>query len=272
MNKNYIIEKLNENGIIAEEQVIIKNGVKFEGFILIKEGTNCHPIMYFNGFDDEDEYILEAIKVANENKTIDIAGLINKESIRKNVVPCLMRNLKCTEKYVTIPVLGDLVKYYKIVPEELIDERGFGSITITKDLLNSLDITLEELDKWALDNLDNIATITPLIEIIANSLPEELREDFIEGYSSDTSMYIVSNKYRLHGASACLSDKVMNEVADKFNSNKLFILPSSVHEVIVIPYNGSFDAKDLCGLVSSVNNEVVPEEEVLSDHAYVWQR
>jgi hypothetical protein len=51
-----------------------------------------------------------------------------------------------------------------------------------------------------------------------------------------------------------------------------FVLPSSIHEVIVVPESKGLDAEEMCKMVKEINETQVAPEEVLSDHAYFYRR
>ena len=49
-----------------------------------------------------------------------------------------------------------------------------------------------------------------------------------------------------------------------------YILPSSTHEVLIVPKDEMVDLKELEKMVQSVNQEMVAAEEFLSDHVYEY--
>ena len=49
-----------------------------------------------------------------------------------------------------------------------------------------------------------------------------------------------------------------------------YVLPSSVHEVVIVPCCGSISMAELDDMVKDINETQVAEEEVLSDHAYLY--
>ena len=70
-----------------------------------------------------------------------------------------------------------------------------------------------------------------------------------------------------YGAACILLPDFMKQVTEKLG-NKLFILPSSVHEVLFVPDDGSFDAVTLGDMVRSINATEVDEKDFLSDSVY----
>ena len=51
-----------------------------------------------------------------------------------------------------------------------------------------------------------------------------------------------------------------------------YVLPSSVHEVVIVPYSSGLDIRELDEMVREINVTQVAEEEVLSSHAYLYRR
>ena len=80
-------------------------------------------------------------------------------------------------------------------------------------------------------------------------------------------MYVLTNKYKLWGATAFLYPGVLKAAAKRFGKD-LIILPSSVHEVILIPQDNLEEFGDLSEIVKNINDHDVLPEEVLSDSVY----
>jgi hypothetical protein len=84
-------------------------------------------------------------------------------------------------------------------------------------------------------------------------------------------MYILTSESRCFGSSAMLYDHVFCEFEGLMEGD-LFVLPSSVHEVIVTPASGGFSGFELERMVTEINKECVPEYEVLSNRVYYYDR
>ena len=65
------------------------------------------------------------------------------------------------------------------------------------------------------------------------------------------------------------SKKYMDEILEKLGMD-FFILPSSQHEILVIPDNGSYNKNELEKMIIEVNQSEVEEEDWLSDHVYYY--
>ena len=94
---------------------------------------------------------------------------------------------------------------------------------------------------------------------------KESREDIEE-----CDMFMISNKSRFRGASAVLNKKVMEAFANLVNTKKIMVLPSSIHEMILIPYHDcEYDIESCSEIVKLVNENEVELTEQLTDRAYI---
>jgi len=90
-------------------------------------------------------------------------------------------------------------------------------------------------------------------------------------YPDIPMLYVLSNTEKYYGASAILYPEVLSFFADLRESD-LYILPSSIHEVLLLPKDSRTHAEDLNCIIQEVNASQVLKEEVLSDHFYYFDR
>jgi hypothetical protein len=83
----------------------------------------------------------------------------------------------------------------------------------------------------------------------------------------DETMFVLSNKEGVYGAAAVLDRKIMRKVVETIGSS-FYLLPSSIHEWIVVPATPDMDVKQLEAMVRSANASVVSPEERLGDRVY----
>ena len=84
-------------------------------------------------------------------------------------------------------------------------------------------------------------------------------------------MYVLSNEIGVNGASVLLYSKKISELSDLYERN-IYIIPSSIHEVILMPEYDGLEAADLRSLVNDVNKSCVAKEDRLSDEVYIYDR
>ncbi len=149
----------------------------------------------------------------------------------------------------------------------------FASILIHNRHLSYWNITDDDLFALAQQN-------TPrLLAYELRDMTDVLRELFAAEPSvcedddslSPASMYILTNRAKRNGSVCILYDNLLLNFANRLGCD-LFILPSSIHEVLLIPANSQTETKDLSEVVREVNSCQLSREEILSDHVYYFSR
>lgn len=142
----------------------------------------------------------------------------------------------------------DMALIYRIMLHS--EDGGFNSTIITNELAEMMGLSEEELYQLAEVN-------TPAI------LPAKV-------HYCDDCFAILTNQYKLMGATVMLYPGVLKEAAERLGDD-LFILPSSIHEVFLLPSVGQ-SISDMNRMVVEANNTVVPPEEVLAQHVFFYDR
>lgn len=162
-------------------------------------------------------------------------------------------------------------------------ERGSMTAPITNMLMEQYGVDTKDLHTLALSNMEHLTpasfkgmseTMTELLlpDAMSNGMSREeaeqvLQDLFPQGQSE--AMYVLSNKERLHGAAALLNESIMDEVTGKLGK-EYYILPSSIHEVLIVPKTEGMDISDLKNMVCDVNATQVSPKERLSDNVYAY--
>ena len=141
--------------------------------------------------------------------------------------------------------------------------RDFGVIHITNEMANNFGLTKDEIWDIAKRNTPKLleADIVPM-------------SSFVPDESEDTEadeMYILCNKKKAGGAGVLLYDRILENISSKLESD-LYILPSSIHETIIIRADKDKNISDLQDMVKNINNTVVSTEDILSDKVYHYIR
>ena len=98
-------------------------------------------------------------------------------------------------------------------------------------------------------------------------------KEFLDDYDAvyEDEMYVLTNKTMLNGASTMMYYGVLDSIADKIGHD-LYILPSSIHELILVPVKSGYKADELKKMVCQVNSDEVSDNEILSDSVYCYSR
>lgn len=84
-------------------------------------------------------------------------------------------------------------------------------------------------------------------------------------------MYVLTNLFKINGA-ACMLYKEPLKLFSARVGKDLYIIPSSIHEVIILPADNNICKNELNAMVQQVNKEEVAESDILSDHVYMYDR
>ncbi len=262
MDMKKATEILNENGIKAELSTVSKAGKEVE-CIRFGEGR-VTPSVYqgtWDQFETEEEVLDFAQKALDNAPQIEPEDFFNKDYIMDNIISCI-RHETNDDKTLKFPVYGDLEEYFRI-PVSL-NGKLTGSVVILNEHVDRFDIDVEELRSAARDNLRKHAVIQPMQEVLAQMMGDTA-EDLPE--LGETFMSVGTVKSKSHGASVMLLDGLLRQFCAEKGIESVTIIPSSVHEVILIPDN--HEDSVINNMIDEVNTtQITDETEVLSSHLY----
>lgn len=139
-------------------------------------------------------------------------------------------------------------------------------------------ITEEYLLKVARENSDSVrpAEFLPMTHVIENMLASEKSEDnnnlFSKTENEDKDvMYVLTNADRVFGAACIVYPRVLETIGTILKEN-FYILPSSIHETIIVPESRSPEQEELNEIIQEINEMQLEPEEILGNHAYFYNR
>lgn len=86
-------------------------------------------------------------------------------------------------------------------------------------------------------------------------------------HQDDMKMYVLTNSEQQLGSGLIVHDKVLRHILDTIGED-IYILPSSLHELIIIPSSVVDDENYLTKMVHEINTHEVEPEDRLSDDVY----
>lgn len=150
-------------------------------------------------------------------------------------------------------------------------EGANASAAITNQMMEGYGITREQLHADALANAKGMmpARYTSMAAMMMGLAAEAgFNQDLMEEAPPGVPMLMVlTNSQGLNGAAAMFYPGQLDHVSDGFHSD-FFILPSSVHEVLILPDDKATDYRDLQMMVQQINATEVAPQDRLSDHVY----
>lgn len=276
-----------KGGKVFVNHIIKNNGRELDGLVIMEEGCNVAPTIYLNSYYEQyqdgrkiSDIVREitGIHKANKNNLKFASDMFNDyANVKDKVVYKVInydKNLKLLADVPHKKMLDLAVVYYCLLEQ---DKGMSATALIHNSHMKSWDITEEQLYEDAIINTPRLlrSCIKPMSAILREMI--EVEEDD-EKEESDTQlmgregeMYVLTNENRVNGAACMLYEKVLDKFADLMETD-LYILPSSVHEVIILPKQSTYDKKMLQDMVREVNVEGVAADEVLSDNVYEYCR
>lgn len=270
---------------VETHEVIKNNGIKLTGISIQRKDSNVSPNIYaedlYRSYIDHDKSIEEIIAKV---ETLYLKGMeeypsygfdpdaLKDYSWVKERLSAKLLNAEMNEELLaSIPhiLIGDLaVAFIIVLPSE---DEGQGSILIKEDMLNCWSVTKETLFADATSNF--VATADSMIDVLCGmtGMTREEMENapFAPASNDETVMTVISNKSKIFGAFAMIEGSALKKVAENVGKN-LYILPSSVHELIAVPDNGKADAEILKTMVREVNDTQVSKPDLLSYNVYYY--
>ncbi|MCD7806089.1 MAG: DUF5688 family protein [Lachnospiraceae bacterium] len=181
-----------------------------------------------------------------------------KKWVHRKVVPA-GKNRDCFKEVVYTPFLDLEEQYYigGVRNDRLI------TITVTESFLKTWDITKEDLEAQAVENMrEDDYRMMPMEDVLGLS--------GMELFPEQDRLYVVTNHKGVFGAAVITEPEILTEFAAQLGGDT-YILPSSVHELLLIPASTQNNADWLRRIVHEVNREAVPENEFLSDNIYYFR-
>ncbi len=292
--KDYVLKyaknEIGEEGKVCINHVIKNNGTELDGLVIMLNSKNVSPTIYLEAFYNEYisgvniDTIIECIMTLYNNSMdkMDIKIDFFDDFMKvKNLIAYKVINYEQNVKLLeTLPhkrILDLAVVFYCIIKDESI---GNATVLIHNSHLSTWNITLDELYKVALDNTPKLleCRITRMSDIIMELFNEsDIKADedeilhIINNEDEPCDMYVMTNADKINGAACMFYDDKLSDFADKMDSD-VYILPSSIHEVILIPAISQINKNQLENMVREVNIDGVAPEEILSDNVYVYSR
>lgn len=158
------------------------------------------------------------------------------------------------------------------------DKNGIASADITYEEMELLGVTEEELFAQARENTEKLfpvefKSLLSTIEAIMGrkfSLEEIGIKENMDVEAGKIDMYVLTNTTGINGAGVILYPDVLKRIAEQLDTDTLYLLPSSVHEFIVLKEYRSIE--DIKLLVKEANHCAVAGMDLLSDHVYKYDR
>lgn len=196
-----------------------------------------------------------------ENITDISMNFNDPEWILDHITIALQRSSE--EEIVKRPSDLDGIEQYLILSGE--QDGSFYSVKVVPVLLSNVGITEEQVWDRALEDLSMDTQITSLGKVLSDMM------GFAYDGSMDSGMrfHVITNSRKCKGAATIMNRNALRAFTQKYRTNMLFVLLSSIHEMMIAPYDSSLNLDELSAIVKEINETQVAPEERLTDRAYI---
>ncbi len=291
--KDYLPESYG-NATVELKDVIKNNDTHLTGLTVREEGTSIAPTIYLEDYfkayetgDKNMDEIMTRIADLYDEASRDgislnaeelVSNITDYETTKEKIMPRVVNKENNEERLKGMPHtdMGDLAVTYHV---DLGDsDNGQMSVAVSNEMLNKYGVSVSELHDQACKNMEEMspAKFETMVETLAHLMipgyedmtPDEKADARAQFEMPDPGMYVLSNDSKAFGAAAILDTETMDTIRNDVGD--FYILPSSVHEVLIVPKREGMELSDLEAMVKEVNETQVAPNEVLSDHVYEY--
>lgn len=286
MKYQNFIETVQEH--IAEElektvhvyPVLKNNGAIYDGLVVQDPILNISPTIYLNAYYHRyldgvslDDIYDDIIKTYQDNlpeNDFDISLFRDFNKARKNIVMKLINAEKNQALLKEVPhiLVYDLAIVFLYRVHDFVDE--YASILIYHQHLKFWDVNENDLYELAMINspklmpyrFDSLHDV--FLHITNESLP----------FLDDIHLNILTNHLKIFGATCMVYPNVLEKISNLYEDD-LIIIPSSIHEVLILPqkhFPENYTMEELDSMIQEINETELADNEILSDHTYLYQR
>ncbi len=272
-------------GLLREQQPDIRvktesfarnNGVIGDVLILTKENLRETPAVYLEDLYRDykkgkslEELAADICRIYQDcqgRSGFDPEKFLDYTHVQERIIYRLVNREKNRELLEQVPYLPflDLAILFCYLTEE--NAQGSGTILIRWEHLQQWSVDVDRLWDDAYRNTPKLCKVE-LFEIEHYMRQAGL---LVGPETAEPSFYILTNRQQCYGAAAILYPQVLKHFGERIQK-AFYVLPSSVHEVILVPEKEGMDSESFHEIVKEANQVAVREEEFLADHAYFYE-
>ncbi|WP_124066042.1 DUF5688 family protein [Clostridium sp. E02] len=289
--QNSLKERLEPDYNVTIQTVTKNNGLTYDGISIKKKEEPLVPFVYLNSYyhsflsgtplETITHNLLTLLQNNDLPKIPSAEVFLEPERITDTIIYRLINetaNRKRLEDlpHISIPNLDLSLIFYLSITET--SDHLFTAL-IHKRHQKMWNLSTDDLYQMAKSNTPRLfpARITSLPEMIRDitkrspdlKIVEKDIDDIFDSTSLYPPMYVLTNDVGTNGSVCMFYEGILKDFASHLGKD-LIILPSSIHEVLIIPADKKISYHELAETVHSINQEEVPNEDRLSNHIYLY--
>ena len=293
---DYLPSEKRENASVVLGETEKNNGAKMMGLSIRYPDINISPNIYLDqyytaylnsglNFEAIMKDIAEVYLENEMDQGIDVNRILSPEFLKDHLYFTVVGEQANAEQLKHMPheSMHDMAMVYKIDTTEITGVPS--SITVTDKVFQLAGMDMAEMQEIASQNTPLLKpySFRPITDVLRDIYTKDLKDsgmllsdgldEAVEALLSTQDMpqlYCLSNQQGFQGAAAMYYPGVMEEVA-KTLGGSFYILPSSIHEVLITPKSTELDYENLMDLVKEINgSDIMNNTEILTDNVYSY--
>lgn len=280
--KEYLPESYRDAEIKLNE-VEKNNGLKLTGITIPEGNQRVVPTIYLDSLFQEYKNGKDAdacvgdvadMRIAAQEKAeffdMGIPDILDYEKVKDKLQVRICDRVWNTDRLEdkAFTEHGDFAAYYAVNLEE--NGEGISSIPVTISLMKEWGVSVEQIREDAMvADVSRGAMFMDMNEVIKSMIFDEgpaknLLYEKLDLQTVENPMFCLTNESKQNGAGLLLQEDIRKRIGECLGSD-YFVIPSSIHEVLILPDNGAFKVPELNAMVKEVNETQVDVQEQLSD-------
>ena len=280
-----IQKRLGSGFEVSLKDITKNNDTMLKGLMILERDTSLCPTIYMEEpydrysqgepLEEIEDNILRCYQEKRMEEEFDLGFFKKWETAKERIVYKLVSRDRNKELLREVPYreILDLAVVFECYLGKR--EAGHAVIPINNGHIKAWGVTADELYAVAVKNTPELMgcrsynmeeLVREIRGIGADSLPDRGGPK-----RGDMPMYLLTNEHKYHGAGCILYSSLLEELADEWECD-ICIIPSSIHETLLIPMYMSMGCERMTQMIREVNQTHLEPEEVLSDHAYQFCR
>ncbi|MCM1214957.1 MAG: DUF5688 family protein [Lachnospiraceae bacterium] len=253
------------------------NGLRLMGLTITDHSTNIAPTIYldpyFHKFKETGNWpgiisdIINTYRHYSLCQRFDMDWFRDFDRVKEKIFYRLINYEANKELLEQMPYTRflDFAKVFCI--QYQIDDIGSGTISIYNNHLDTWGISSAELEAIAETNTPLL--FQPKVSTIADTL-KDIPIISPDDFEDLPPIHVLTNTKNINGASAICYPNILRDFSNERETD-ILILPSSIHDVILIPWEENLNVEHFRDMVSDVNSTLDPTE-ILSRNVYLYRR
>lgn len=265
------------------ETVVKNNGCRLKCLSIFARGSNVSPSVYMERYyeqynngralQDIVEEIVDGYGDRRGQGRLDVSKFADYDSVRDFIIMMLVNRELNSEMLTKAPYIPfeDLAIVFRWLAVK--SPESIGTSLVTNRDIRRWGVNIRELYDVASENTRRLFPehVENLVSLLMRQYGIDVKKDEPAENDPEKDLYIITNSHYTNGATAMLYPGVLAKCADMLDGD-IYIIPSSIHEVLFVKAGNGVDAKDITECIILANKNVVKKSEKLSDNLYIYRR